>query len=181
VNAAFPPGRRRETPSGAVHHGRVTGVRERPAARIRLVERVDGTLTSVLGRLPPRLRRVLPRELVGFAILGGFTFLVDLALLSALHAWTGLPEVADVSIAYLSAFALNFVLNRTLNFRSHAPVSGQALRYLLVIGCDYGMTLGVTTGLSGLGLDFRLARLTAAGCVAVFTYTAARRWVFDRG
>ncbi|GAA5194496.1 hypothetical protein GCM10023322_59040 [Rugosimonospora acidiphila] len=148
--------------------------------RVRVGERVDGALASVLERLPPRLRRVLPRELVGFAILGGFTFLIDLGLLSALHAWTGLPEAAEVSIAYLSAFALNFVLNRTLNFRSHAPMGGQALRYLLVLGCDYGLTLGVTTGLSGLGLDFRLARLTAAGCVAVFTYTAARRWVFGR-
>ncbi|GIH14345.1 GtrA family protein [Rugosimonospora africana] len=158
----------------------MTGVRERPATRVRLVERVDGALVRALDRLPPRLRRVLPRELVGFAILGGFTFLVDLALLSALHAWTGLPEAAEVSIAYLCAFALNFVLNRTLNFRSHAPVAGQALRYFLVICCDYGLTLGVTTGLTGLGLDFRLARLTAAGCVAVFTYTAARRWVFSR-
>lgn len=163
-----------------MHHGRVTGVRERPATRVGLVERVDRGLVSALDRLPPRLRRALPRELVGFAILGGFTFLVDLALLSALHTWTDLPEAAEVSIAYLSAFALNFVLNRTLNFRSHAPVGGQALRYLLVIGCDYGLTLGVTTGLSGLGLDFRLARLAAAGCVAAFTYTAARRWVFGR-
>jgi putative flippase GtrA len=172
----------------AVHHGRVA-VRERPAvrqrpavrARDRLARRADDALTRLLHRLPPRVRRILPRVLVGFAILGAFTFLIDLALLTALHAWTGLPEAADVSIAYLAAFALNFVLNRTLNFRSHAPVGGQAARYLLVVCCDFGLTLGGTTGLSALGLDFRLARLIAAGCVAVFTYTAARRWVFDRG
>ena len=48
----------------------------------------------------------------------------------------------------------------------------------MVIVADYGLTLGVTTGLSTLGVDFRLARLLAGACVAVFTYTASRWWVF---
>jgi putative flippase GtrA len=158
---------------------RVT-VRERRTVRVGFVERAGDALTSWVEHLPPRARRVLPRVLLGFAILGAFTFLIDLALLGALRAWTRLPLAADVTIAYLAAFAVNFVLNRTVNFRSHAPVGGQALRYLVVVCCDFGFTLGVTTGLSALGLDFRVARLTAAACVATFTYTAARWWVFRR-
>jgi putative flippase GtrA len=160
-----------------LHHGRVT-VEEEPAVRVGFGERVGDVLTSWLDRLPPRVRRVLPRVLVGFAILGGFTFLIDLALLAVLRAWTWLPLAADVAIAYMVAFAVNFVLNRAVNFRSHAPVGGQALRYFFVVCCDFGLTLGITTGLSGLGLDFRVARLIAAACVATFTYTAARWWVF---
>jgi putative flippase GtrA len=135
-------------------------------------------LTWLVERLPGRVRRVVPRELVGFLILGGFTFLVDLALLAALRHWTKLPLPVAVSVAYLSAFGLNFVLNRTVNFRSHAPVGAQAIRYAIVIAADYLLTLGVTTGLSAGGLDFRIARLIAAACVAVFTYTASRWWVF---
>ncbi len=135
-------------------------------------------LTWLVDRLPARIRRVVPRELVGFLLLGGFTFLVDLALLAALRHWTRLPLPVAVSVAYVSAFGLNFVLNRTVNFRSHAPVGAQAVRYAIVIAVDYLLTVGVTTGLADQGLDFRIARLTAATCVAVFTYTASRWWVF---
>lgn len=145
-----------------------------------IADRAGDVLTFLNGKLPPWLRRLLPREFIGFAILGTCTFAVDLALLSALQTWTPLPLTVDVGIAYLSAFGLNYVLNRTVNFRSHAPVGGQVLRYGVVMVFDFLLTLGVTTGLSALGLDFRVARVLAAGCVAVFTYLAANFWVFRK-
>jgi putative flippase GtrA len=135
-------------------------------------------LTSWVDRLPPRLRRLLPRELVGFAVIGAFTFSLDLGLLAVLRDRTALPLPVAVSIAYLAAFGLNFVLNRTVNFRSHAPVGGQALRYAVVLVGDYLLTVGVSTGLADLGLNFALARVTASFLVAVFTYSASRWWVF---
>jgi putative flippase GtrA len=135
-------------------------------------------LTSWVDRLPPRLGRALPKDLVGFAILGACTFALDLSLLWFLRTHTALPIPAAVTAAYVVAFGLNFVLNRTLNFRSHAPVGGQALRYAGVVLCDYLFTVGVSSGLTAVGWDFRLARLTAGACVATFTYTAARWWVF---
>lgn len=150
-----------------------------PVGRVRRLERwAEDALTWLEDRLPARVRRVVPRELLGFAILGGFTFLIDLALLSALRHWTPLRLPVDVSLAYVSAFSINFVLNRTVNFRSHAPVGRQVLKYAVVVTGDYLMTLGFTTGLSALGVDFRLARLFAATCVAVFTYSTSRWWVF---
>jgi putative flippase GtrA len=135
-------------------------------------------LTSWVDRLPPRLRRLLPREVVGFAVIGAFTFSLDLGLLAVLRDRTALPLPVAVSIAYLAAFGLNFVLNRTVNFRSHAPVGGQALRYAVVLVGDYLLTVGVSTGLTDLGLNFAPARVTASFLVAVFTYTASRWWVF---
>ena len=141
-------------------------------------ERVGEWLTSWVDRLSPLLRRMLPKELAGFAILGACTFAVDLALLWLLRAHTALPLPVAVTGAYVAAFALNFVLNRTLNFRSHAPVGRQALRYAVVVCCDYAVTVGATSGLAAAGWDLRLARMLAATCVALLTYTAARWWVF---
>ncbi|WP_433205855.1 GtrA family protein [Dactylosporangium sp. CS-047395] len=141
-------------------------------------ERAGQFLTGWVDRLPPRLRRILPRELAGFAILGGFTFSVDLGLLVLLRHTTHLPIPVAVSIAYLTAFALNFVLNRTVNFRSHAPVGKQVLRYAAVAVGDYLITVGVSSGLYELGMDVRISRLIAAGLVAVFTYSLSRWWVF---
>jgi putative flippase GtrA len=141
-------------------------------------ERVGDFLTGWVDRLPPRLRRILPRDLAGFAMLGAFTFAIDLAVLAMLRRWTHLPMPVAVSIAYVGAFGLNFVLNRTVNFRSHAPVAGQLVRYALVVLGDYLITVTVTTGLAMLGLDFRVARVAASFFVAVFTYSASRWWVF---
>jgi putative flippase GtrA len=142
------------------------------------VEQRSEFLTSWVDRLPPRLRRLLPRPLVGFAIIGAFTFTLDLALLAVLRDRTALPLPAAVSVAYLVAFGLNFVLNRTLNFHSHAPIGGQILRYAVVLAADYLLTVGISTGLTHLGLDFVLGRVTASFFVAVFTYSASRWWVF---
>jgi putative flippase GtrA len=142
------------------------------------VEQRTEFLTTWVDRLPPRLRRLLPRELAGFAIIGAFTFSLDLALLAVLRDRTALALPAAVSIAYLAAFSLNFVLNRTINFHSHAPIGGQILRYAVVLTGDYLLTVGISTGLAALGADFVLARVTASFVVAVFTYSASRWWVF---
>ena len=158
--------------------GNVVVQEQRREARRSPAERVGDALTSWVDRLPPRLRRVLPRDLVGFAILGAFTFCIDVVLLWALRSWTALPLPLIVSLAYIVAFGLNYVLNRTVNFRSHAPVGRQVLRYAVVVAGDYASTIAVTSGLSALGLDFRLSRLAAAAVVAAFTYSAARWWVF---
>jgi putative flippase GtrA len=115
---------------------------------------------------------------VGFAILGAFTFGIDLALLSLLKVHTSLRTPVAVAFSYIVAFGLNFLLNRTVNFRSHAPVGSQALRYAVVVAGDFGVTVGGTWGLAAAGWDLRVARVTAAACVAFFTYTAARWWVF---
>ncbi|WP_306214201.1 GtrA family protein [Actinoplanes sp. RD1] len=141
-------------------------------------EVVGDLLTSWVDKLPARVRRVVTRDMAGFAELGAFTFAVDLALLAMLRAWTPLPLPVAVSIAYVVAFALNFVLNRTVNFRSHAPAGPQAARYAVVIAGDYLITVGASTALAAAGLPFAVARVAASGIVAVFTYSASRWWVF---
>jgi putative flippase GtrA len=157
-----------------------TRTKTRPELRGWTAEQVGVALTSWVDRLPLRWRRLLPKDLVGFAMLGTFTFLIDLALLTLFKEKTSLPTPVDVALSYIGAFSLNFVLNRTLNFRSHAPVGGQALKFALVSACDFGFTVGITTGLTdGAGLAFPIARLIAAATVAVFTFSCARWWVFN--
>lgn len=147
-------------------------------ARPNRAERLGGQVTIwVHERLPARLRSITPPDFIGFALLGLCTFAFDITLMSALRVW--LPLSFAVGAAYLVSFWLNFLLNRTLNFRSHAPVAGQVLRFSVVLLCDYSLTVGGTTGLTELvGIDFRIARMMTGCCVALFTYVASRYWVF---
>ena len=141
-------------------------------------ERFAVAMTAVARRLPFGLSKIVPASLLGFAVINGFTFGVDLTLLTVLHAFVPLPVA--VTLAYASAFALSYVLNRAFNFRSHAQVGPQVAVYIAVVVVNYlAWILGVGAGLTALGVDYRLSRIVAGGCEAVYMY-CTMRWVVFR-
>ena len=86
-----------------------------------------------------------------------------------------------MTVAYASAFAASYFLNRILNFCSHAPVGPQIAVYVVVVAVNYlAFTLGVSTALSALGVEYHLARILAGACEAVYMYSAMRWVVFRR-
>ena len=118
-------------------------------------------------------------RLLGFAVISSITFTVDLALLTAFHGGLRWPLPVAITVAYVLASGLGYFLNRTLNFRSHGAVGPQLAVYAAVVTVNFlALILGLTTGLATLGLDYRLARLTAAGCECVSMYSALRWLVF---
>jgi putative flippase GtrA len=137
-------------------------------------------MTAVVRRLPFGLSRVVAPSLLGFVLINGFTFAVDLGLLTALRSGFGWPLPLAITVAYLLAFGLSFLLNRSFNFRSHAPVGPQAAIYLMAIGINYVVfILGVGGGLAAIGLEYHIARVAAGACEAVYMYSALR-WVVFR-
>ena len=119
------------------------------------------------------------RTVLGFALINGFTFGLDLSCLSLLHGALRWPLPLAVTISYVLAFALSFWLNRRFNFRSHGDVSGQLARYVVVVTINYlAWILGLTTGLTAAGLDYRLARAIAGAAEGVYMYSAMRWLIF---
>ncbi len=154
---------------------------ESPPSRGRLAERFHGFCVAVVARLPFGLTSVVAPTFLGFALINSFTFGVDLLLLSGLHAGLGIPLPVAVTVAYACAFALSYYLNRTMNFQSHAPVGPQLAIYVVVVVVNYlAFILGVSSALTALGVDFRLARILAGGCEAIYMYCAMRWVVFRR-
>ncbi|MBF6298698.1 GtrA family protein [Nocardia amamiensis] len=145
-----------------------------------IADRFTHWCEAVVHRLPLGLDRLVPPTFLGFALINSFTFGVDLVLLTALHGGLGLPVWLSVTVAYVFAFGLSFVLNRTFNFHSHAPVGRQAAVYVVVVVINYlAFILGVGSGLTALGVEYHLSRLLAGGCEAVYMYSAMR-WVVFR-
>jgi putative flippase GtrA len=135
----------------------------------------------VVKRLPFGLSSIVAPTFLGFCLINSFTFGVDLALLYTLHDVLHLPVPIAVSVAYACAFALSYVLNRIFNFQSHAPVGPQVAVYVVVVVINYlAFILGLVTLLTALGVDYRIARLIAGACEAVYMYSALR-WVVFRG
>ncbi|MEO3759620.1 GtrA family protein [Mycobacterium sp. B14F4] len=150
-------------------------------ARAGVIERFHRFCVEVVARLPFGLDTVVAPTFLGFCLINGFTFGADLVLLTALHGWLSAPLPVAVTAAYATAFALSYVLNRIFNFRSHAPVGPQFAIYVAVVVVNYlAFILGVSNLLAALGLDYRIARLAAGACEAVYMYGAMRWVVFLR-
>lgn len=123
---------------------------------------------------------MVPRELGGYTIISLVTFVLDMSLLALLRHRMDLPLSLAVAISYIVGFTLNYILNRTLNFQSHAPLPGQLMRYCIVVVGDFVETVGVTIGLAGLGLEVRASRMIAGAVVGLMTFFLYRYWVFRK-
>lgn len=145
------------------------------------VERFHRFCDRVVALLPFGLSSLVAPTFLGFCLINSFTFGVDLVLLYLLHGVLALPVPIAVTVAYTCAFALSYVLNRIFNFSSHAPVGPQFAIYVVVVVVNYlAFILGVSSLLVYLGVDYRIARLGAGACEAVYMYTMMRWVVFRR-
>jgi putative flippase GtrA len=154
---------------------------ESSAGRSRLAGRFHTWCEAFVGRLPFGLGAIVAPTFVGFCVINGFTFGVDLTILTVLRGALGLPVPIAVTVAYSCAFALSYILNRMFNFRSHAPVGPQVATYVVVVAVNYlAFILGVTTALTAIGVQYQLSRLAAGICEAVYMYSAMRWLVFRR-
>jgi putative flippase GtrA len=144
-----------------------------------LTGRFDRVREALWSRLPFGLHRWIAPTAVGFAMIGLVTFSIDLALLAALYRGVGLPNPVAVTIGYAVAFCLAYLLNRWLNFHSHAPVGKETARYVVAVLLNYLLIiLGIGSGLHYLGLPYQGSRVLAGLTEAVFLYAAMRWWVF---
>ncbi len=156
-------------------------VESSPPTRAGAVERFHRFCVQVVARLPFGLSSVVAPTFLGFCLINSFTFGVDLALLYVMHGVLQLPVPIAVSVAYACAFALAYVLNRIFNFRSHAPVGPQLGIYVVVVVINYlAFILGLVSLLTYLGVDYRIARLIAGACEAVYMYSMMRWVVFGK-
>jgi putative flippase GtrA len=154
---------------------------ETTPSRAGTVARFHRFCVAVVARLPFGLKSIVAPTFLGFCLINSFTFGVDLVLLYALHGWLQLPVPIAVSVAYACAFALSYFLNRVFNFQSHAPVGPQLTVYVVVVVINYlAFILGLVTLLTALGVDYRIARLAAGACEAIYMYSAMRWVVFAR-
>jgi putative flippase GtrA len=134
-------------------------------------ERFTAAMAACVRRLPFGLAGIVAPSLLGFAVINLFTFSVDLLLLTALHGGLRWPLPVSITVSYLTAFGLSYVLNRSLNFRSHGAVGPQVAVYAAVVAVNYLVWI--------LGVGDGLARIAAGACEALYMY-AAMRWLVFR-
>jgi putative flippase GtrA len=137
-------------------------------------------MVAIVRRLPFGLSRIVAPSFIGFAIINGFTFSVDLGLLSLCHGVLKWPYPAAVTLSYLTAFTLSFLLNGAFNFRSRQALGPQTAKYVVAVGINYAaFVLGVGDGLTAVGVEYQLARILSGLCEGLYMYSVMR-WVVFR-
>lgn len=136
---------------------------------------------GISDRLPFGLERFAPPTVVGYLLISAVCFTADMIALTLLHGTLGAPLPVAVTTGYITAFGLSYVLNRTLNFSSHAAVGPQLTVYVVVVVVNYLVfILGVTSGLATVGVAYQLARVAGGIGEGIYMY-AAMRWLVFRG
>lgn len=139
-----------------------------------LVAATEETPVQRPAATPPSTSRSLPR----FLIIGVLSFIVDTGTLflthGLLHMWLPLAT----TLAYATAFTVNFTLNRLWTFGSTAALTGQAARYIALTGVNYLITLLMVDGIAALGVSYLLAKVLSTAVIAGINYVAYRNWVF---
>ena len=141
--------------------------------------RYVAAMAAIVRRLPFGLDRAVAPNLLGFAVINLCTFSLDLALLTGLHGGLRWPVPVSMTLSYVIASGVSYLLNRSLNFRSRGALAAQTGIYTVVITVNYlAWILGVGAGLAALGVNYQLARVAAGLCEAAYMYVAMRWLVF---
>jgi putative flippase GtrA len=152
----------------------------RAERRARRGERFTAVMAAITARLPFGLTRFIAPNMLGFAVISTVTFSLNLVLLIVFHGTLGWPVAVSITLAYLAGSGLGYLLNRSLNFRSHGAVAPQLGIFTVVATVNYfAWILGIGAGLTTVGVDYRLSRVIAGACESVYMY-AAMRWLVFR-
>nr|WP_244960255.1 GtrA family protein [Actinomyces faecalis] len=161
-----------------------------PSSRQRLAERLNDpsrraprVFLRVISRihrlLPSFVRRVVPVTFVGYALINGSAFVLDVSILWGLYEHLHLFYPLAVTIGYAVAGAYSLLLNRWLNFQVRGHLATQGSRYLVGLVSQYVIfILGLSSLLHWLGVNAELARFVSACCEGLYLYTLMRLWVF---
>ncbi len=133
----------------------------------------------IYSAVPTPLRRIIPPTFIGYALINGGTFALDMLLLSLFHGSAQIPYPVAVTLGYTLATMVSFVVNRWLNFREHGDLGVQSTKYVAVVVSNYVIwILGFSWLLEWAGVQYQISRFVAAVIEGLYIYTLMRLWVF---
>lgn len=118
--------------------------------------------------------------MIGYAVINSFTFGIDMLILTIAHKMWGWPVPIAATTGYATALAISFVLNRTFNFQVHGHLGQQAGKFAVVVIANWLIfVLGVVSLLVHFGVEFQVARFSAACMEGIFLYCMMRFAIFN--
>ena len=124
-----------------------------------------------------------PRErlarLVRFGATGAVGFLIDFTLLIVLRSNLDVPLAVATIAAYATGCSVHYLLSRFWVFPHDADGAeiAKVMRYVLLATVNVVVTVVIVSGLTWLGLDYRVAKLIAVVTIFCSNYAIMPRFV----
>ncbi|GLK83728.1 GtrA family protein [Ancylobacter defluvii] len=119
------------------------------------------------------------RHFLLFASLGALGTLAQYAVLVMLASGAGIDPVAASTAGFLTGGVVNYLLSRSIAFRSDRPHREAAPRFFLVAGCGLVLNALMMAGFTrGLSLPYLPAQLVATGLLVLWHYAGNLLWTF---
>ncbi len=122
----------------------------------------------------------LPEGLLRFVAVGVVSVTLDVGTLWLLHGVVGLALPLATALAFGCAFFVNFFVNRAWTFRRRDAGVMALGRYALLVLLNLALVEVGVLSLTGLGLDYRIARATCTAALVPLNFVVMRHWVFGR-
>lgn len=128
--------------------------------------------------VPRPIKRLWRSSAVRYLFVGGLAFVFDFALLLLLHDIAHVELVAATPIAFLTSFALTFVMQRTITFKTGAGWGASAVKYTALVLFNTFATTMIVTGIDALGWHWAAGKAVAVASTTVWNYFGYRYWIF---
>lgn len=125
-----------------------------------------------------RIGRLTHHPLVRYVAIGGLSFVVDAGLLWLATSVLGWPVWAGATLGYWTGVVVNFTLNRLLLGRREANLLRQTVRYGILLGANYVVTLTLLHLASTWGIPVVVAKSGIVAASTCWNYLLYRAWVF---
>lgn len=118
------------------------------------------------------------RRFLTYIAVGVAGFAVDFGLLLLFREVVGTPVWVAATIAFWGSLAVVFLSNKYLTFGAQGSSRHQLLRYFILLGVNYLVTLGVLYVAERTGLGYQIGKIASVAMTTVWNYFAYQLWVF---
>jgi putative flippase GtrA len=129
-----------------------------------------------------KIKLLSQHTVVRYAFAGGSALVTEEIGLWLFHGRLHWALWLATTIAFGSAFAVNFLLNRMLTFAGDGARDGamhtQTLKFSILVGINYFVTLGIMSGLTHLGVNYLIAKPMATAFITLYNFYVYKKWVF---
>jgi putative flippase GtrA len=143
---------------------------------------LSGVLLILLATLTVKIKKNLKPGTIGqfikFATIGALGTIFHYILLIVMVSIFYQPPVLATSCGALLGAIINYVLNKTLTFRSSRKHSEALPRFLLLATIGLALNGLIMACLLDLGMFYLMAQIIATGFILIFNYFVSRVWIF---
>jgi putative flippase GtrA len=129
-------------------------------------------------RVLSAVRRLWARSANRYLVVGGFCFVVDVALLWIAYDLLGVPLAIATPVAFLTSFAVTYTMQRVVAFSSDSKVVPSVARYTALVIFNTIATTGIVWLTAVLDGQWLVGKILAVVATTLWNYFAYRYWVF---